>query len=709
MRGRGILCALSALWLGVALGQPGGTLSTVRAVTYADATPSGTCLKGAGPIMVRTTGRTYCCDQSTRLWTECDPATGLPSDPSACPGSQWVTDQNAVGTLVCSQPDFADLASMGSVNPAQIVRVNPSGTGFENGYCFEESGVTSCDATITVQNGNELRLNEPIGAGLNFTSKRSRSQSEDLFYWEPAVAPAAGQVYRAVGGASSNIDWGDASGVGACTTNKWVRALSNNAAPTCTQPAFSDLSGNAAATQGGTGFTSYTLGDILYADTSVSFAKLPGNASTTKMVLTQTGTGSASTAPEWADPGYVYDGTAINVLNHTVTSDLLTLASVGISTWSGSSALADPYTFALIDTNATSDTLLELQSGSSRVFRVGHDGKITQGVWGADAISSAYGGTGFSTGAVGDILYHTGSAWAKLAANSNTTRLFYMSQGDGIDPATPSLVALVSGDVPSLDTSKLGSGILGSARGGTANAFFTVSGPASSIQTFTFPNSSSTVLTTNAAVTVGQGGTGAATFTSNAALIGHTTSAITASSLVTDDNTNWTVGVSPKIKAGNQTTTYSRGGGTYSHSTTTAGNTAATETSLWATTIQANTLNATGDSLSFRAAGTFAATASVNKVVRVKLGSTLILDTGSLAITTAHSWSLNGSCSRTGAAAEKCSVGFTSSSAALTTTTTYTSATESLTANATLDIRGNGTNASDVVFEVGKSFWESTP
>lgn len=57
------------------------------------------------------------------------------------------------------------------------------------------------------------------------------------------------------------------------------------------------------------------------------------------------------------------------------------------------------------------------------------------------------------------------------------------------------------------------SGILPVANGGTNNAFFTVSGPASSAKTYTFPNANATVLTSNAAVTVAQGGTGVATLT----------------------------------------------------------------------------------------------------------------------------------------------------------------------------------------------------
>ena len=108
-----------------------------------------------------------------------------------------------------------------------------------------------------------------------------------------------------------------------------------------------------------------------------------------------------------------------------------------------------------------------------------------------------YGGSGLAAVAAGDILYasagNTLAALAKAAAGN----------------------VLLSGDAPSWG--KVGltahvSGILGSANGGTGNGFAKFSGPTTAEKTFTLPDASATILTTNAAVTAAQGGTGQSSF-----------------------------------------------------------------------------------------------------------------------------------------------------------------------------------------------------
>lgn len=53
------------------------------------------------------------------------------------------------------------------------------------------------------------------------------------------------------------------------------------------------------STQGGTGQSTYTLGDTLYASATNTLSKLAGNISTTKKFLSQTGLGATSAAPSW--------------------------------------------------------------------------------------------------------------------------------------------------------------------------------------------------------------------------------------------------------------------------------------------------------------------------------------------------------------------------------------------------------------------------
>jgi len=63
-------------------------------------------------------------------------------------------------------------------------------------------------------------------------------------------------------------------------------------------------------------------------------------------------------------------------------------------------------------------------------------------------------------------------------------------------------------------------GIIGSANGGTGNGFTKFTGATTSEKTYTLPDANATILTTNAAVTVAQGGTGATSQTAYAVICG---------------------------------------------------------------------------------------------------------------------------------------------------------------------------------------------
>lgn len=128
------------------------------------------------------------------------------------------------------------------------------------------------------------------------------------------------------------------------------------------------------------------------------------------------------------------------------------------------------------------------------------------------SVSGTQGPSGGGTGTVTTVSVVSANGLSGSVANPTTTPAITLSVG-AINLASATALPLTTGVT----------GILPTANGGTANGFFTVSGPSASAKTFTFPNASANVLTDNAAVTVAQGGTGVATTTVYAPLFGGTT------------------------------------------------------------------------------------------------------------------------------------------------------------------------------------------
>jgi len=86
-----------------------------------------------------------------------------------------------------------------------------------------------------------------------------------------------------------------------------------------------DIAGTLSANHGGTGLVSYVLGDILYGSTppaSGQLLALAGNITTTKMFLSQTGTGAVSAAPAWSTV------TAADVSPLTTKGDIFVFSTV---------------------------------------------------------------------------------------------------------------------------------------------------------------------------------------------------------------------------------------------------------------------------------------------------------------------------------------------------------------------------------------------
>lgn len=227
----------------------------------------------------------------------------------------------------------------------------------------------------------------------------------------------------------------------------------------------------------------------------------------------------------------------------TAASFITRVAEVNLSNETALGALA---TGILINTTTTGLPAIYAGSGACAanqyVTTISAIGATTCGTVAATGLTGtlpvASGGTGLATGTSGGVLAYTaagtlassaaltqyqlvigggaGAAPGPLGSHGTTTTVLH---GNPSGPPTFGAVSLAN-DI---------TGTLGASNGGTANAFFSVSGPATSVKTFTFPNVSATILTTNAAVTAAQGGTGLTSYTTG--MILHATGAATLAGL----------------------------------------------------------------------------------------------------------------------------------------------------------------------------------
>ena len=133
----------------------------------------------------------------------------------------------------------------------------------------------------------------------------------------------------------------------------------------------------------------------------------------------------------------------------------------------------------------------------------------------------ANGGTGLTTGTSGGIPYFSSSSTLASSGVLTANRLV-LGGGAATTPTvlaagtTTTVLHGNAGGAPTFGAVVLTtdvSGILPAANGGTANAFFAVTGPTTTTRTFTFPNADATVLTSGTAVTPAQGGTGLTSYT----------------------------------------------------------------------------------------------------------------------------------------------------------------------------------------------------
>lgn len=261
-------------------------------------------------------------------------------------------------------------------------------------------------------------------------------------------------------------------------------------------------------TYGGTGITVYSLGDMLYGSAPNTLSALPGNLTTTRKFLRQTGSGSASAAPVWdtlvdADLPATAVRTSTSILTTgpltgggTLAADR-TLSISGLSGFGsanqipGTNAGASAWEYKTLSgtTNRLTVThspgfvtwdISAAYAGQTSIITLG---TVTTGVWHGTPIELVYGGTGLSSYVLGDMLYASNTTTlARLAGNTTTGRRFLGQTGTGAASAAPVWDTLINADIPTALSGKTYNGLTLTAAavgftiaGGTTSKTLTVS------------------------------------------------------------------------------------------------------------------------------------------------------------------------------------------------------------------------------------------
>jgi len=367
---------------------------------------------------------------------------------------------------------------------------------------YTASGTTlSRDVVLESSNSGNL-VNFSGGAKDVFvTYPAERSVYVDGSSIVPAVAATLPAVSGGTGlssvGATGNVLTSDGTNwvSSAPTPGTRFSAGTTGFTPSTLSSGDVTLAGTLVAANGGTGQSSYAVGDLLYASGSTALSKLAGVA-TGNVLLS----GGVATAPSWGKVGLT-----------THVSGTLAIGN------GGTGVTGTPTNGQLLIGNGSGYTLATVTAGTGISVTNGA-GSISIAATNNGTVTSVATGTGLTGGPI------TSSGTVSVATNGITDALLRQSAGLSVIGRSTS----TTGDVADITA---GSDHQVFRRSGTSVGFGAVALNQANAVTGTLP--------------VGNGGTGATSLTANNVLLGNGTSALqvvapgTSGNVLTSDGTTW--------------------------------------------------------------------------------------------------------------------------------------------------------------------------
>ena len=351
-----------------------------------------------------------------------------------------------------------------------------------NATGFSVAGGTT-SKTLTINNSITLAGTDGTTITLPATTGTVALNNQTMYIGTTAVAINRASASIALTGITS-IDGSAASATTATTATKATNLVGGN--------------------------NTTLLGAIGYQSNTDTTTLLSPNVTTTKLFLSQTGTGTNGAAPAWG---------------------AVSKSDVGLG--------------------SVENTALSTWTGANTITTVG---TIATGTWQGTAVGIAYGGTGAATKAagfnalspvttLGDLIYgDAANSNTRLAGNTTTTKKFLRQTGTGTVSAAPAWDTLVDGDIPTALTGKTYNALTL-----TSNATgFTIAGGTTS-KTLTVSNTLTLAGTDASTLNIGAGGTlGSAAFTASTAYApaAGSSSIVTVGTITSGTWTGGTIGIS---------------------------------------------------------------------------------------------------------------------------------------------------------------------